>query len=181
MRRATRTAALAAGLCALLPCIAGCGSSAVPRRPSPRPGAGRFLSVDAAAHRVRLTLALGYDGSAASQNIDGATKGALLFSVPLGWRVGLRCTNRALAARYACSLAGAPGAPLPQPGLAYVLHPAAGLARGEGAAFGFTPRAPGRYRIVALTQQDGRWSRSAGMWVVLSVSASGAPQARWLR
>jgi hypothetical protein len=178
---ATATAALAAGLCALPPCIAGCGSSARPPQPSPRPAAQRFLSVDAPAHRARLILALGYDDSASSQNIDGATKGALLFSVPVGWRVGVQCVNRSLPALYACSLAEAPGAPLAQPSLAYVLHPAQGLALGRSAAFGFTPQAAGRYRLVALTRQSGSWSRSAGMWVVLRVSAGGAPQAQWLR
>jgi hypothetical protein len=149
--------------------------------PAARPDAGRFLSVDAAARRVRLTMALGYDGSASSQNIDGATKGALLFSVPVGWRVSIECANRALPARYACSLADAPGAPLAQGGLAYILHPAGGVARGQSATFGFTPRAAGRYRLVALAWLGGRWSRAAGMWLVLRVGAAGTPQAQWLR
>jgi hypothetical protein len=181
MRRATQTVALATGLCASLAWIAGCGSSAAPPRPVPRPDARSFLSVDAAAHRVGLTLSLGYDGSASSQNIDGATKGALLFSVPAGWRVSIECANRALAGLYACSLAGAPGAPLPQPSLAYLLHPAQGLALGHSAVFAFTPHAVGRYRLVALTQQGGSWTRAAGMWVVLRVGAGGAPEAQWLR
>lgn len=177
-----RTAALAAGLCASLAWIAGCGSSAAPPQPAaPRPDAQRFLSVDAPARLVRLTLALGYDGSASSQNIDGATKGALLFSVPTGWQVSIQCANRSLAALYACSLAQAPGAPLPQPSLAYVLHPAQGLARGRSAVFGFMPQIAGRYRAVALVRQSGTWSRSAGMWVVLRISAAGKPQAQWLR
>jgi hypothetical protein len=180
MRRARRTAALAAGICALLSCIAGCGSSATPKLPT-RPDAQRFLSVDAGARRVRLTLALGYDGNASSQNIDGATKGALLFSVPVGWRVSVECANRSLAALYACSLASAPDAPLPQPGLAYLLHPAQGLVLGRSAVFGFTPRAAGRYRLVALIRSSGSWSRSAGMWVVLRVSPGGTPRVRWLR
>ncbi len=175
-------AALATGLLVLMLSVAGCGSSATtPPKPSPRPAAQRFLSVDAPARRVRLTLALGYDGSASSQNIDGATKGALLFSVPVGWRVSIECANRALAALYACSLAGAPGAPLPQPGLAYILHPAQGLALDRSAVFGFTPRVAGRYRLLALIRQSGTWSRSAGMWVVLRVGAGAAPQAQWLR
>lgn len=176
-----RTAVPAAGICALLCCIAGCGSSGAPRPAAPRPDARSFLSVDAAARRVRLTLALGYDGSASSQNIDGATKGALLLSAPVGWKVSLECANRALAALYACSLAQAPGAPLPQPSLAYVLHPAQGLAFGRSAVFGFTPQRAGRYRLIALRRQDGAWSRSAGMWVVLRISPAGEPQAQWLR
>ncbi len=172
--------AVAAGLTVMTVLLAGCGSSASSRRPG-HPDPRRFLSVDAPARTVRLTLALGYDSDASFQNLDGATKGALLFSVPVGWRASIQCANRAPGTRYACALAPAPGAAVVQRGVVYVVHPSDGLATGQAAAFSFLPRSPGRYRMLALSQHAGEWSAVAGMWVVLRVASGGVPQARWLR
>jgi hypothetical protein len=172
--------AVAAGATLATALITGCGASGAPGRPG-HPDPLHFLSVEAAAHTVRFTLALGYDREASFQNIDGATKGALLFSVPVGWRLSIQCANRAQATRYACALAGAPGAPVAQRGIVYVAHPPGGLAPGQAASFSLLPKSPGRYRMLALSQSGGEWSAAAGMWVVLRVVSGGVPQARWLR
>ncbi len=171
------TAAAAAAAIAL--CVAGCGSAAAPT-PAGHPDARRFLSVDAAARTVRLSVVLGY-GQAATQNIDGANKGALGFSVPVGWKVRLECASRLATTRYACALAPAPGATKVQRGVTYIVHPAGGLSAAQSTTFGFAPNAASHYRIVGLTRSEGRWMAAAGMWVVLRVSAGGSPQARWLR
>lgn len=172
------TTASAALLTAL--CLAGCGSAAAPAK-SGHPDPRRFISVDAAARTVRLSLVLGYGSEASTQNLDGATKGALLFSVPVGWRVLFECVNRLASARYACALAPAPGAAEVQRGVSYIVHPATGLAAGQSATFAFTPNAAGRYRIVGLTPSGREWVQAAGMWVVLRVGRGGSPLAQWLR
>jgi hypothetical protein len=160
-------------------CTAGCGSAAAPVKRS-HPDPRHFLSVDAATRTVRLRLVLGY-GSQATQNIDDASKGALLFSVPVGWKVLFECVNRLTTARYACALAPAPGLAEVQRGVTYIFHPADGLSTGQSTTFAFTPSAPTRYRVVGLTRLGTGWVPPSGMWVVLRVSAGGLPLARWLR
>jgi hypothetical protein len=181
---------VAAALVALQ--LAGCGGSSGTARPSsaPHPPAQRFLSVDASARAVRVSVVLGYGHEASMLDVDGARKGGLLFTVPVGWRVTFACENRLTTARYACGLAPAPGTAPAQPGLAYVAHPAEGMASAQRASFTVTFTRPGLYRIVGLTRARGAWEAAAGMWAVLRVraggpgvagSAGGAPQARWLR
>lgn len=160
--------------------LTGCGGSSVGTPPK-HANAASFLSVDSAAKRVRLTLAMAYDRASSSQNIDGAVKGALLFSVPTGWRVSVECANRSKGTHYACALAPAPGVAVGQRGLVYIFHPAAGLAPGAHARFTFVPTSPSRYRMVALIEKSGAFSPAAGMWVVLRVSQGGQPAAQWLR
>jgi hypothetical protein len=172
------TAASAALLTTL--CLAGCGSIAAPvghSHPDPR----RFLSVDAAARTVRIGVVLGYGSKASTQNLDGANKGALLFSVPVGWTVLFECVNRLASTRYGCALAPAPGAAEAQRGVTYVVHPSDGLAAGQSTTFAFRPTAAGRYRIVGVTLSRGEWVPAAGMWAVLRVSQGGLPAAQWLR
>lgn len=137
--------------------------------------------MDAVTRTVRLSVVLGYGSEAATQNVDGARKGALLFSVPAGWKVLFECVNKLATGRYACALAPAPGAGQVQRGVTYIVHPAGGLAEGQSATFTFLPAAPSRYRIVGLTRSGGGWVPPVGMWAVLRVSAGGVPQAQWLR
>lgn len=163
--------------------LAGCGSSGAGGSggAAPHPPARRFLSVDAAARAVRLSVVLGYGHEASMLDVDGARKGGLLFTVPVGWRATFECENRLKTARFACGLAPAPGTAAPQPGLTYVAHPANGMASAQRASFSVAFTRPGRYRIVGLTQARGAWEAAAGMWAVLRVSSGGTPRARWLR
>jgi hypothetical protein len=126
-------------------------------------------------------LIAGYDETASGLNINGSVKGALLFSVPAGWRLSVDCVNRSSTAYYSCALARSPGAPSPQQGLLGVLHPTSGLAPGGSASFALPLRAPGLYRLVAVTGAAGSYTIPAGMWALLRVSAGGAPYARWRR
>jgi hypothetical protein len=165
--------------------LAGCGSSnggesaatrrrqhAVERDP------GRWLSADAATKTATLTLELGYDEFEGGFNIDGAVKGALLFSVPSGWTVRVRCVNETEARRYSCVLARAPGVPVVDPEAVDVLHPTNGLGFRQTKVFSFKALRPTRYRLLAVTGG----SAPTGMWLVLSVGAAGgSPSARWLR
>jgi hypothetical protein len=171
-------AAAALAIVALAVAISGCGGastqgSAQPRHLDP----DRWLQVDAARRTATITLALGFGAEAAGLNIDGAVKGALLFSVPSGWRVHVECENFARQRRYSCVLERAPGVPVLDPAIVDVLHPTAGLEHGESSSFQFTAPRPTRYRLIAVSDRRA----ATGMWVVLKVSAGGAPYARWLR
>lgn len=142
-----------------------------------RPNPGRWLSVDEAARSATITLIASYDATALGYNLDGAVKGALLFTVPSGWRVTVRCVNNSSTARYSCALTRGAGESVSPPDGSDSPHPASGLGSGEQSAFSFVAGPPARYRLVALTQGI----EPAGMWVVLQITRGGAPQVRWLR
>lgn len=140
-------------------------------RPDPR----RWLSVETAARHATITLVAVYDSVAGGFNLNGANKGALLFSVPSGWTVTIDCVNNASDRPYACALAHAPGARVatePRPS-----RTRSELPPGGQATFAFTPSAPARYRLVALTGGQ----QPVGMWLTLRVTPSGLPSVRWVR
>lgn len=160
--------ALTAGSSALVACG---GGESGPARPDPR----RWLSVDVAARHATITLVAVYDGAAGGFNLNGANKGALLFSVPSGWDVTIQCVNNASDRPYGCALARSPSAQV-----AAVPHAArtrAEVAPGSRAAFSFTPATPTRYRLVAVTGGQ----QPVGMWLTLRVTPSGLPSVRWVR
>jgi Sulfocyanin (SoxE) domain len=142
-----------------------------------RPSASRWLSADSRARTATITLIAGYDERASGFNLDGAVKGGLLFAVPKGWTVRIRCVNRAAGRRYSCVLTRGAGSSPPTVAALNALHPARGLAPMAAATFALGRLPPSLYRLAAVT--GGR--QPAGMWVVLKVSGSGRPHARWLR
>lgn len=164
-----RVAALTLTL--LSPALAACGSAAGSRRPDPR----RWLSVSSSTRSATVTAVVSYNDLASGFNIDGANKGGLLFTVPSGWRVTVRCLNNAAGRRYACAIVRSPGAPSTS------APPTAGataeLLAGSRAAVSFASGPPTRYRIVATSEGH----QPVGMWVTLEVTHSGAPSVRWVR
>ena len=149
--------------------IGACGASAGRSHLSPR----RWLVFDARTHSATITLVAAYDATAGGFNLNGANKGALLFTVPRGWRVTVHCTNNASGTRYACALARSPGASVDAPPSARTSE----LAPGAEAAFSFPSGSPTRYRLVGITEGH----QPVGMWVTLEVARSGAPSVRWVR
>jgi hypothetical protein len=174
-------AALALGAGACGGSVRGAGSTpagrSIPAATKGRPGPERWLSVDARARIATITLIAGYDERANGFNLDGAVKGALLFAVPEGWTVRIRCVNRAADRRYSCVLTRGAGSSPPATPALNVPHPARGLAPMAATTFTLERLPPSLYRLAALT--GGR--QPAGMWTVLKVSAAGHPYARWLR
>lgn len=170
-------------LAALVSALTACGEGA----PSTlRPDPSRWLSVDATRHSATIAAIAAYDNAASGFNIDGANKGALLFTVPSGWLVSLHCVNNASSRSYACALIRSPGArvvapltaratPEPHPGSRAAATPE--LHPGSRAAFSFAPGSPTRYRIVATNEGH----QPVGMWVTLEVTPSGRPSVRWVR
>lgn len=155
---------------AILPLALGaCGASAGRSHLSPR----RWLIFDASTRSATITLVAAYDATAGGFNLNGANKGALLFTVPRGWRVTVRCMNNASGRRYACALARSPGASVGAPPSARTSE----LPPGAQAAFSFASGSPTRYRLVAIS--DGH--QPVGMWVTLDVTRSRTPSVRWVR
>lgn len=152
--------------------LGGCGSaSSSHAHPNPR----RWLSVIPATRHATITLVAVYDATAGGFNLNGANKGALLFSVPSRWTVTIRCVNNASDRPYACALVRPPGIPVaaePTPS-----RTRSELAPGAQSTFAFTTTAPTRYRLVALTGGV----QPVGMWLTLRVTPSGMPSVRWLR
>lgn len=165
--------------------IAGCGSSkgggesaaARAAQEAARRNPGRWLRYDAARRTAQITLKPGYNEFAAGYNIDGAVKGALLFSVPAGWTVSVRCVNASEAVRYSCVLERAPGKLVVDPAAVDVLHPSGGLGHGQTKVFTLPKALPAEYRLAAVT----KGARPSGMWVVLKIGGGGRPYAKWLR
>jgi Sulfocyanin (SoxE) domain len=165
--RCATALALAASSCSLAACGGGTSSSA---QPDPK----RWLSVDPSTRRATITLVAAYDAVAGGFNLNGANKGALLFSVPSGWRAIVRCVNNASDRPYGCALVRSPGAPA---GAEPKALRTPELGPGAHGAFSFTLGAPTSYRMIALT--GGR--EPVGMWLTLQVTRSGLPSVRWVR
>lgn len=163
---------LALSLSALL---AGCGRAvppsalrtvAAPKKPAPE----QFLRVSASHHSVALTLIAGDGRGNNGFNFDGYGRGELLVRVPAGWRVHVRCTNKA-ALRNSCGVVSGPNpTTLAFPG-ASTPDPSVGLGSGESADFSFTPTRPGLYRLASLVPGH----EQARMYAVLEVTRGGRP------
>jgi len=134
------------------------------------PAPAQFLHVDAA-HRIAIvTLYAGYNGENNGFNFDGYGRGELLVSVPRGWRVRVRCTNRA-SLRHSCAVVKGPMTITPAFRGATVPHPIAGLLRGQSATFTFVASKAGSYRFACLVPGH----EDARMWDVLEVTKGGKP------
>jgi hypothetical protein len=162
----------AALLLAVAPLVLGaCGASAGRSHLGPR----RWLIFDASKRSATITLVAAYDATAGGFNLNGANKGALLFTAPRGWRVTVRCMNNASGRRYACALARSPGAPVGPPLTATART--SELAPGGHAEFSFATGSLTRYRLVAITEGH----QPLGMWVTLDVARSRTPSVRRVR
>jgi len=155
MRAGTIAAAIAAA--ALAP--------AATAAPAARPDPGRFLVWDAQGRIVRLTLLAGLGRENNGFNFDGYGRGELLVTVPLGWRVVVRCENRG-SRRHSCAVVRGALATRPAfPGAASP-SPLTGLAPGTVASFSFRATRTGTFRLASLVPGQ----EQARMWDVLDVA-----------
>jgi hypothetical protein len=120
----------------------------------------RFLAVDARHRRVTLTLVAAYNAENNGFNFDGYSRGELLLSVPLGWRVQVDCQNRG-PLRHSCAVVR--GAMTAQPAFAHAATPE--LAAGKRSSFSFVASRRGTYRLACLVPGH----EEARMWDVLDV------------
>jgi hypothetical protein len=154
---------IAAGVAALL----------LAAKPPPPPH--RFLAVDAARHRVTVTLIASYDGENSGFNFDGYSR-FLMWTVPRGWTVRVVCKNRG-PRRHSCAVVqGADSTRLAFRGAA-TPRPRTGLESGQTARFTFRASRKGVYRFVCLVPGH----EGARMWDVLKVTRGGKPSVTDLR
>jgi Sulfocyanin (SoxE) domain len=124
------------------------------------PNPHRFVAVDRAHRSVTVTLVAAYDGANGGFNFDGYGRGDMLLSVPLGWRVRIRCENRG-PLRHSCAVVDGPQTATPA-----FPHAATGeLQAGARASFSFRASRRGTYRLACLVPGH----EEARMWDVLDV------------
>ena len=160
--------ATAAGLCDAGSVIEGAlvALSLAAKAPPPP---SRFLAVDAARHRVTITLIASYDGANAGFNFDGYSR-ELMWTVPRGWTVGVVCKNRG-PLRHSCAVVRNAGSVEPAFRGATTPQPQIGLESGHSARFAFRARKTGVFRFACLVAGH----EAARMWDVLKIVRGGEP------
>lgn len=154
---------IAAGVAALL----------LAAKSSPPPH--RFLAVDAARHRVTVTLIASYDGENSGFNFDGYSR-FLMWTVPRGWTVRVVCKNRG-PRRHSCAVVQGADSTRPAFRGAAIPRPRLGLEAGQTARFAFRASRKGVYRFACLVPGH----EGARMWDVLKITRGGRPSVVDLR
>jgi hypothetical protein len=144
-------------------------------RTAAAPNPQTFISWNAAAHVVHLTLEAGLGSANNGFNFDGYGRGDLQISVPVGWRVVVSCANRG-GMRHSCAVVKGSLSTVPAFAGATSPAPLQGLAPGRSATFSFTPSRTGTFRIACLVPGH----EQARMWDVLEVTPHGPPSI-WAR
>ena len=135
----------------------------------------RFLAVDAARHRVTVTLIASYDGENSGFNFDGYSR-FLMWTVPRGWTVRVVCRNRG-PLRHSCAVVRSADSTRPAFRGAETPQPRIGLEAGRTARFRFRASRKGVYRFACLVPGH----EGARMWDVLKVTRRGKPSVLDLR
>jgi sulfocyanin len=129
-----------------------------------------FLSYSPAAHVLWLRLVTGYTDINNTLNFNGATEGAHMVSVPVGWRVEAVVENRAdlpHSAVVLTSTATLPTAPtIPAFSGAHTTDAASGAGAMTSRTLAFIADRAGSYQIVCGVP----YHSQAGMWMGLVVS-----------
>jgi Sulfocyanin (SoxE) domain len=139
------------------------------------PPPSRFLAVDAARHRVTITLIASYDGTNGGFNFDGYSR-YLMWTVPRGWTVRVVCENRG-PLRHSCAVVQGAGSTTPAFHGATTPQPSLGLEAGRSARFTFRASRMGVFRFACLVPGH----EDARMWDVLKVTRGGEPRVIDLR
>ncbi len=146
----------------------------VAAKPLPSTQLSQWLSFDADNKTASFTIVANVPGTISEFNYNGYTNGALVITVPKGWKVTVHC-NDDPAATYAhsCTVVSSadsktpafPGASLPDPtGTGFVTA-------GEKKTFSFTPDAAfvGRFACLLIGHESG------GMWATFQVVDGSEP------
>jgi sulfocyanin SoxE-like protein len=152
--------------------LAACGG-----RTSAAEPLGHWLSFDAGRRTVRLLLVPGYNDAYGGFNFNGYGKGRVLVSVPLGWRVTVRCANVRSGLRNSCVVVRGPSDLRPAFTGAGSRRALVGLRPGAFDSFSFTAAAIGSYRLACLVAGHER----GGEWDVLDVVRTARPSVVLLR
>lgn len=142
---------------------------------TPPPPPHKFLAVDAARHRVTITLIASYDGENGGFNFDGYS-GYLMWTVPRGWTVHVLCKNRG-PLRHSCAVVNGPDSVKLAFRGAATPRPQTGLDPGQSARFTFRASKTGVFRLACLVPGH----ESARMYDVLKITRGGKPSVVDLR
>ena len=137
-----------------------------------KPPPGQLLHVNKPARTATILLIAGYDDNNSGFNFDGYARGELWLTIPRGWRVVVRCSNRS-PIRHSCAVVRGPMNARPAFRGAVTPHPRRGLAQGESARFSFRATRVGAYRLACLVPGH----EEARMWDLLRIVRSGRPRA----
>ncbi len=138
-----------------------------------KPPPGQFLHVNRATRTAAITLIAGYDAENSGFNFDGYARGELWVTVPRGWRVVVRCSNRS-PVRHSCAVVRGPMNARPAFPGAETPHARVGLDQGQSARFSFRATRVGAYRLACLVPGH----EEARMWDLLKLVRSGRPAIR---
>ncbi len=142
---------------------------------SATPPPSHWLSANTKTHTATLTLEAGYNGALSGFNFDGYGKGAMVVSIPSGYRVTIMYHNKGayphsvLVTPYAKKGLVA-GWPLAFRGAAST-DASDGAAPGSTQRFSFVPNKVGVYAIICAVAGH----EQTGMWDVLRVTRGGSP------
>jgi hypothetical protein len=139
------------------------------------PDPKQFMHVDARHKVVRVTLIAGYDGTNSGFNFDGYSR-YLMWTVPVGWRVQVTCTNRGVLPHSCAVVNGAGSTKLAFRGAA-TPNPVTGLLTGRTARFAFRATKAGVYRFACLVPGH----EQARMYDILKIVKKGKPAIEDLR
>lgn len=162
----TRTACVLAAAVTL----AGCGS------PTPRFQPRQWISATPAQKLAVLTLRVHGDGVSIG-DFNGYSRGQVLVEIPVGWRVDVRCLNRASTAESCAIVDNSLSATPAFPGAA-TPNPTVGLNPGSSASFSFVASRSGAYRIASLV---GDQEVGNATWDALQVGGTSTATATLLR
>src|SRR5207237_10735198 len=105
--------------------------------PGTPPDPSQYLHVDAATQSVVVTLIAGHPATNNQFNYDGYSNGALVVTVPVGWKVTVQCQNHGTVPNSCAVVSGGAATKPIEPGWS-TPDPQRGLDPGECASFEFT-------------------------------------------
>lgn len=154
---------------AFILCVAACDPVMGTGSGNP-PDLSRYIRVNPADQSVVFILVAGYPAGDYQFNYNGFGSGALVLTVPVGWRVTVQCENRGTVPN-SCSVVEGRKDTEPIDPAWTTPDPGRGLDPGQSASFDFQPTQTGSFRIASLV--DGH--EASGMWADLEVTEGGRP------
>src|SRR5207302_8629019 len=112
--------------------------------------APKFLSFDASAKTATILLHATYN-TKALRNFNGYSKGGMTISVPVGWKITVKCINADVSGEYhSCAVVADEHTVTPVFTGATTPNPLNALGLGQTATFSFSPDTGGNDRFACL-------------------------------
>jgi Sulfocyanin (SoxE) domain len=134
------------------------------------PDLSHYMQINAPDQSAVVVLVAGYPAGDYQFNYNGYGNGALVLTVPVGWRVTIQCENHGTVPN-SCSVVKGRQDTAPIDPRWSTPDPARGLDPGQSSSFEFQPTQTGSFRIASLVGGN----EASGMWADLEVTAGGRP------